>query len=148
MKKTIIALCAAAGVFAAAAAPALAHHSFAMFDSSKMYVWEGVVVRYEWKNPHSMVIIRVPPGAKDPATVGTWEIEGAATNIMARQGWNKTSYKPGDRITVVGQPMRDGSKAGSLYYALKDGKRLYHDVNRNGGPGASGRGVPAGFTLP
>ncbi len=44
--------------------------------------------------------------------------------------------------------MRDGSKGGSIYYALKDGKRLYHDVNRNGGPGANGKGVPAGTQLP
>jgi len=146
LNKTFLALCAAGGVLAAA--PALAHHSFAMFDSSKMYVWEGEVVKYEWKNPHSMITVHVPPGAKDPATVGTWEIEGAATNIMARQGWNRSSFKPGDPIVIVGQPTRDGSKAGALWYAMKDGERLYHDVNRAGGPGAQGRGVPPGVELP
>jgi len=147
MRKATLALCAIGGL-AVAAVPALAHHSFAMFDSSKMYVWEGVVVEYKWMNPHSHIILEVPPGAKDPATVGTWDMEGAATNIMARQGWSRSTYKPGDPIVVVGQPMRDGSKAGSLYYALKDGKRLYHDVNRNGGPGAQGRGIPQGVELP
>ena len=147
MKKLTLALCGL-GLAMAAAAPAIAHHSFAMFDAGKMYVWEGEVVKYDWRNPHSHIIIRVPPGAKDPNTVGTWDIEGAAPNIMARQGWSKSTYKPGDKITVVGQPLRDGSKGGSLYYALKDGKRLYHDVNRNGGPGAGSRGVPAGVKLP
>lgn len=135
-------------VAAATGAPALAHHSFGMFDRTKVFVWEGTVKKFEWMNPHTHIIVTVPPGAKDDRTVGTWDIEGAAPNIMARQGWNKTTYKEGDKVVIVGQPMRDGSKGASLYYALKDGKRLYHDVNRNGGPGAGGAGLPSGVVLP
>lgn len=146
LNKKVLQLTVLAAV--AAATPALAHHSFGMFDREKVFVWEGTVKKFEWMNPHSHIIIVVPPGAKDPRTVGTWDIEGAAPNIMARQGWNKMTYKEGDKITVVGQPMRDGTKGGSLYYALKDGKRFYHDVNRNGGPGAGGRGIPEGTVLP
>jgi Family of unknown function (DUF6152) len=130
------------------AVPAFAHHSFAMFDPDKVYVWEGTVKEFTWTNPHARITIVVPQGVKDPRTVGTWEVEGAAPNIMGRQGWNRNTYKEGDKIVVVGQPMRDGSKAGSIYYALKDGKRLYHDVNRNGGPGSNGKGVPTGVQLP
>jgi hypothetical protein len=133
---------------AAVATPVFAHHSFGMFDRQKVYIWEGTVKKFEWMNPHTHIIVSVPDGAKDPRTVGTWDIEGASPNIMARQGWAKNTYKPGDKIVVVGQPMRDGTKGGSLYYALKDGKRLYHDVNRNGGPGAGGAGVPPGVVLP
>lgn len=132
----------------AAGAPAAAHHSYAMFDATKMFVWEAEVASYDWRNPHSHLIIRVAPGAKDPRTVGVWDIEGVATNIMIRQGWTKTTLKPGDKITVVGQPDRAGGKTAALYYALVKGKKLYVDVDRNGGPGAQGRGVPAGVQLP
>ena len=145
--KTAFAVAAVAAL-TSLAVPAAAHHSFSQFDSDKMFVWEGTVKEYAWTNPHTHVTVVVPPTAKDQRTVGTWEVEGAAPNIMARQGWTRNSFKVGDKIVLVGQPMRDGTKGGSIYYALKDGKRLYHDVNRNGGPGANGKGIPAGVTLP
>lgn len=133
---------------AAVAGPALAHHSFAMFDGSKMYIWEGTVVAYDWSNPHIHIKIMVPPGAKDPKLVGEWDLEGASPSIQSRQGWTRITYKPGDKIVVVGQPLRDGTNGGSIFYALKDGKRLYEDVQHNGGPGAGGRGIPPGIVLP
>jgi len=112
-------------------ASARAHHSFAMFDMNKDVTYDGKVVEYRWINPHTHIIIQVPKTAKDPATVGTWDVEGGSTNIMTRQGWNRASYKPDDHIVVVGHPMRDGSKGVSLFYViLPDGKRLYHDIAR------------------
>jgi hypothetical protein len=67
----------------------------------------------------------------DPQTVGTWDVEGGSVNIMTRQGWTRASYKVGDPITVVGHPMKDGSKGISLFYAIRpDGTRLYHDIAR------------------
>ena len=118
-----------------AAAPASAHHSVAMVDGSQLVTWEGVVKEYKWSNPHTHVILAVPSGGADPSLAGTWDIEGASIAIMLRQGWNKNSFHPGDKITIVGHPLKDGGKGGSLYYALdKTGKKLYHDINRNGGP--------------
>jgi hypothetical protein len=124
-----------AGAFAvgllAATVPVRAHHSFAMFDMNKNVTYEGTVVEYKWLNPHTHIMIQVPPSAKDPATAGTWDVEGGSTNIMTRQGWNKATFKAGDPITVVGHPMKDGSKGISLFYVvMPDGKRLYHDIAR------------------
>ena len=121
------------------AATAWAHHSFAMFDMSKNVTFQGTVVEYNWENPHTHIIVKVPDSAgKDLA--GTWDIEGGAVNIMVKQGWSKTTFKPGDSITVVGHPMKDGSKAASLFYAVfPDGKRLYHDIAR---PNADGSAPP------
>jgi len=114
-----------------AIAPAFAHHSFSMFDMTKDVTFVGTVVEYKWINPHVHFTITVPPGAANPATVGTWDIEGGSTNIMTRQGWTRITYKAGDPITVVGHPMKDGSKGASLFYAIMpDGKRLYHDIAR------------------
>lgn len=112
---------------------AIAHHSFAMFDSDKEVTLEATVVEYRWKNPHTHIIISVPDGAKQPALAGTWDIEGASVAIMSRQGWNKSTFKAGDKIVVVVHPLRTGEKGGSLVYAVdKKGQKLYHDTERRG----------------
>ena len=49
----------AAVTLCAFAAPALAHHSFAMFDAQKTVVLEGTVKQFEWVNPHSWLRIMV-----------------------------------------------------------------------------------------
>jgi hypothetical protein len=133
--KLSVSLAAVGVALAIAPAAAFAHHSFAMFDRAKMYTWTGTVEEFNWTNPHVHMTVNVPAGAGDPATVGRWDIEGASPNIMARQGWTRNTFKVGDHITVVGHPLKDGGKGGSLYYALdKNGKKLFHDVNRSGGP--------------
>src|SRR5579871_2613010 len=91
----------AASVLLCATTPVFAHHSFAMFDNSKWLTLKGTVVEYRWENPHMHIIVKVPPGGDNPSAAGTWDIEGAAVNIMSRQGWSKISYKPGDPITAV-----------------------------------------------
>jgi hypothetical protein len=109
-----------------------------MFDGKKFVTWKGKVLAYQWTNPHTHIMIEVPANSADPSLVGKWDIEGASPNIMVRQGWKKSTFKPGDPITIVGHPMRDGSHGGSLYYAIgPDGQKLYHDVNRTGGPAGS-----------
>ena len=113
------------------ATPVVAHHSFSMFDMDKDVAYKGTVVEYRWVNPHVHMILQVDSDSGDPSTVGTWDIEGASTNIMARQGWTKAMFKAGDKITVVGHPLKDGSKGASMFYViLSDGKRMYQDIAR------------------
>lgn len=138
MKAANILVSCLCGLFAGATA-AYAHHSFAMFEMSKNVTYQGVVLEYNWENPHTHIVVKVPEG-RDQATVGTWDVEGGAVNIMAKQGWTRTTFKPGDPITVVAHPMKDGSKGASLFYViLPDGKRLYHDIAR---PAADGSAPP------
>jgi hypothetical protein len=115
-----------------------AHHSFAMFEMDKDVTYTGVVLEYKWVNPHVHITVDIKPGLSvDPATVGTWDVEGGSTNIMGRQGWTRATFKAGDAITLVGHPMKDGSKGLSLFYAIMpDGKRLYHDIARPKGEDA------------
>lgn len=112
--------------------PVVAHHSFAMFEMDKDVTYAGVVTEYKWINPHVHLTVDIKPRqGVDPSTVGTWDVEGGSTNIMGRQGWTRATYKAGDPITLVGHPMKDGSKGISLFYAIMpDGKRLYHDIAR------------------
>jgi hypothetical protein len=129
-------------VLAGVSVPMFAHHSFGMFDLQKNMEFDGVVQEYNWENPHTHIIVKVAPGAKDPSTVGTWDIEGGAVNIMARQGWTRATFKAGDKCAIVAHPMKDGTKGASLFFAIMpDGTKLYHDIAR---PGTTGADAPKG----
>ena len=121
-----------------AGGPLVAHHSFSMFEMEKNVTYTGVVVEYMWSNPHVHFTVDIKPGlGVDQTTVGRWDVEGGSTNIMTRQGWTRATLKPGDPITPVGHPMRDGSKGISLFYMIRpNGKRLYHDIARPKDEGA------------
>jgi Family of unknown function (DUF6152) len=131
MKQAISSLIVAAGALSAVARPTLAHHSRAMFDMTQNVTYRGVVKEYRWQNPHSHIVITVGSEATDPATVGTWDIEASSINLMVSRGWNRLTYKPGDPITVVAHPGRNGSRSVLLFYAIKaDGTRLYRAQHR------------------
>lgn len=105
----------ALGLFSASAmgdaTPAAAHHSFALFDMTKSVMLEGTVKRFEWTNPHSWIFLNVV----DPQNVSDeWSIELPAAGALAREGWNATYLKAGDRIVVRINPLKDGKKGGSL----------------------------------
>ena len=123
---------AAAAVILVVSGTGSAHHSFAMFDQDKLITLKGSVAEWYWINPHGHIILKVDaaPGI-DPKSVGEWDIECASTNIMRLQGWSSTTLKPGDQITISGNPLKDGSKGASLFYVtFSDGKRLYRDIAR------------------
>jgi hypothetical protein len=118
-------------VLSLAAAPTLAHHSRAMFDMSRNITYRGVVQEYRWQNPHSHIVVTVGADAADPSTRGTWTVEASDINLMMTRGWTPNTYKPGDPITVVAHPNRDGSSLVLLFYAITaDGTRLYRATHR------------------
>ena len=132
-RRLLLALAVAVGI-PLAAAPTLAHHSRAMFDMGKNVTYRGVVEEYRWQNPHSHIVVRVAAGAADRSTVGTWTIEASAISVMTTSGWTPKTYKPGDPITVVAHPNKDGSNLVLLFYAIKaDGTRLHRAVHRYDG---------------
>ena len=131
------ALTATACLAALSATPALAHHSFAMFDMSKQVQISGTVKDFQYTNPHSWVIVTAA-GADGKQTEWGFESEGPST--LLRAGIKHSSLSPGDKVTAVGFPMRDGRPAGSLISVTKaDGQVL---TFRGGGPpaGVAGRG--------
>lgn len=120
-----------AAVLAAASVPALAHHSFAMFDQTKKVVLKGKVTQFQWTNPHAFIEMDVP-GARGAVT--RWSVELNSPNNLTRQGWRRTSVKPGDLVEVTINPLRNG-KPGGLFNAvvLPDGKRLSERAFDGGG---------------
>jgi hypothetical protein len=111
-----------------------AHHSREAFDVTRNITYRGVVKAYIWQNPHSGIVVMVQPNAKDRSTVGTWHIEASSLSIMTAAGWTPNTFRPGDPITVVAHPNRDGSKDILLFYVIMpDGKRLYRAAHRYSG---------------
>jgi hypothetical protein len=102
--------------------PAAAHHSMAGFDRTQSMSLEGVVKNFAWQNPHSWIEIEVV--GKDGKTV-TWNVEMTAPAYLVRAGWKKTTIKPGDKVTIVGNPLITG-EPGALFVsiALPDGSKL------------------------
>jgi hypothetical protein len=123
MKKILIGAAIALSLTAGAAAPALAHHSFAMFDFQASKTVTGTVEQFDWTNPHTFIWLQVPEGAHG-ATV-RYGFEGMSPNYLGRRGWSKTTLKPGDKVTVTYHPLKDGSKGGTYQKVmLPDGKEL------------------------
>ena len=46
--------------------PALAHHSFAMFDYNKEVTVNGEVSEFKWANPHIHIYVKAPDGKVAP----------------------------------------------------------------------------------
>ena len=104
------------------AAPAFAHHSFAMFEREKFLSVTGVVKEYEWTNPHVWIHI-MAPDAQGKSVEWSFEMQSIAQD--SRAGWRPDSVKPGDKISIEYHPLKDGSRGGELVSAtLSDGKRL------------------------
>lgn len=108
---------------AAAAIPALAHHSFAAeFDEKKPVTVKGIVSKFDWSNPHVFVYIDV---TEANGKIATWASEWESRIELKRAGWKADSLKPGDAVTLEGSAARDGSKrAGGKSLTLAGGKKL------------------------
>jgi hypothetical protein len=89
----------------------IAHHSFAaQFDAEKPMELTGTVTKVEWRNPHAWFYIDVEG---DDGDVANWGMELASPNLLMRKGWNRSSMKVGDAVTVEGFLARDGSNTGN-----------------------------------
>ena len=112
----------------AAVTPAFAHHSGAMFDTSKKLDVTGTVVDFNWSNPHANFKVNVekPGGASE-----VWAVEMNSPNNLVRDGWKRSTLKPGDKVTVTVRPLRDGTPGGQyVSIVLADGKVLGGEQQR------------------
>ena len=129
MSRKIFAL---AVIAAAAAAPAFAHHSFAIFDQSKVLYAAGTVKEYELVNPHAWLHVNVV--GKDGKTA-MWSFEAGSVAQLAALGWKADSFRVGDKVEVGFRPMKDGSRGGQFMSAkLATGQTLCS--NRGCGDGS------------
>ena len=123
---------ALAAVAFAASGTLSAHHSTAMFNLGSRITLAGTVKAFQWTNPH--IWIQVTAAGPD-GTPSEWSIEGGSPNTLSRQGWKKTTFTYGDKVTAVVNPMKDGTHAGLLVsITLADGTVLGSGLAANSGP--------------
>jgi hypothetical protein len=100
-------------VLAVMALPSLAHHSYAAYDLNQTRTLKGTVETFKWSNPHStFTLVLEPDGRGEPIK---WNIITSSPAILKRFGWTQDSLKIGDRVSVLCNPMSDGSHAGRLH---------------------------------
>jgi hypothetical protein len=113
----------------AVAPPALAHHSTAAFDMEKTIEITGTVEDFQWTNPHTWTNVKVE-GSDESA--GIYGLEGMSPNYLGRNGWTKSTLKPGDKLTFEVHPLKDGRRGGFMVAVkLPDGTLLYNLPHRD-----------------
>jgi hypothetical protein len=101
----------------------LAHHSGTMFDRTKTVTVTGVVKEFQYTNPHSWLIVTV---TDEEGNKVNWGFEAEGPSTLIRSGISKRDFKRGTRITITGNPIRDGRNAAYWVKAtrLDDGKEF------------------------
>ena len=85
---------------------AFAHHGFvSWFDTSRSITVKGTITGFDWTNPHAYIYMDVK---NDKGAVEKWIIELGALGMLSRAGWKRDTLKPGDEITAIGNPAKDG----------------------------------------
>ncbi len=89
------------------AAPLLAHHGTAVYDTKKPVTVTGTVTEYRFVNPHVILVW----DAKDAkGNIQQWSAEiGAPNNLGRSVGWTSKTIKAGDQVTVTGNPSKTGT---------------------------------------
>jgi hypothetical protein len=101
---------------------AFAHHSGVMFDRDKEVTVKGAVKQFAFVNPHVSILISV---TDEKGATADWSFEAASVRGLVSSGWRKSSLHPGDVVTLVGHPIKDGRRAAQLVRAiLSDGTVL------------------------
>ena len=120
MSRQLVRAVAVLGLLAAGSAPGLAHHSAAMFDEKKTITVEGEVKEFQLTNPHSWLLVDVKE--KDGKVV-TWGFEAEGPSTLSRAGIRPSDLRPGTKLKITGNPMKDGTRAAIWVNAVRaDGK--------------------------
>ena len=99
---------------------ALAHHSLsAHYTGEKDFAVTGVATEFLFSNPHAVVRFGVRNAS---GTVENWSAETSGVRRLGKAGWDQNTIKPGDQVTVIGRPSKDGSKKMFLEKIVINGK--------------------------
>ena len=91
--------------------PAAAHHSQVMYDGDTEIEMRGVVEEFDWTNPHTWLYVTIE---EENGANSQWVFESNSTGQLTRVGWAADSIKPGDEVTIIMHPLRDGTRGGTI----------------------------------
>lgn len=111
MKKPLLLIAITSVALFAFSGRALAHHGGGAYDQDHPLTLSGTVKDFMFIQPHPLITLDVK---NDQGAVTEWSVEMTAPNHLAHYGWNGKKLKPGDAITVVGLPARNGLKVLNL----------------------------------
>jgi len=101
---------AAAGLLCNAL-PAMAHHSYSMFDMGQRATVTGTVAKIEWSNPHVFIWMYVQ---NDQGVYDLYGFEAGAVSLLTRYGWSQSTVKSGEKATVEYFPLKDHRPGGAF----------------------------------
>jgi hypothetical protein len=87
---------------------AMAHHSTAMYNLEKTVALKGTIKAFHWANPHCWIELLILRANGEEE----WYIELGPPTTLYREDWKPLMFKPGDKITALVHPMRDGTQRG------------------------------------
>jgi uncharacterized protein DUF6152 len=87
--------------------PLLAHHGASEYDMTKIVSLHATVTELDFVNPHTLLVFTVKD---DSGKAVEWQGELPSPNLLSRRGWSRSTLKPGDQVTVIGAPARNGEK--------------------------------------
>jgi hypothetical protein len=87
--------------------PLLAHHGASEYDMTKIVTLPATVKELQFVNPHTLLVFTVKD---DSGKTMEWEGELPSPNLLSRRGWSRNTLKPGDQVTVIGSPAKNGEK--------------------------------------
>ena len=86
-----------------------AHHGNAAYETDKKVSVSGTVTAWLWANPHCFLKI---DGKDDKGEQTHWIVETSNPQDMARQGWDRNSFKPGDEVSLTIIPAKNQRSIG------------------------------------
>ena len=106
----------AAALYLATASPAFAHHSHPLnYDWCKSITVEGRVESVEYKNPHSIIVVRQDDGTA--YTVDWNPVDGLTRNRILESAKGALAF--GARVSVTGAPIRTAAEIRGFFPDFK-----------------------------
>ena len=129
MKSKLVGIFSLLACFATMCGPVFAHHGSAVsytIDLNKLITMKGTVTSFEWANPHVYLMYDVKD---EKGNVAHWGAETHAPSVLSDEdGWTRSTFKPGDEITITVFPSRVGAPRGLIAKIVLNDKVLIDDA--------------------